>query len=543
MKSFAPKALIAVFLAFLLPAYWIAFHAPAVGFYHDDGIYLVTAKALAEGKGYRIISLPEELPQTKYPILFPAVLSVAWKIFPRFPDNALFLKTIPLLSAILWLGLSYRLIREETGASSVALWIILLTAASSWVVFFSTTLMSETLYACLSIGVLIWLKRLEESESNVGIGWTLLFSSVLVAASFLTRTAGASLIAAVTISLFLKRKYISGGMFLLVCAILIAPWFWWQAVQADSSRAIDTWYTLSNYQSGNILLNFTAEQKFRVLLTNLLRLIFSPISLLNMNRNAVGYLISIALTFLTCFGFIKDMRQNIRSLHLFILFYFGIIIMWAWPLQRFVLPIIPLLLLFTYKGFFSIFSRVFKSWKIQTHASLILAVLLGIQMLHGLSSSTMETIKRQAVSFVPSITQQDDWKVMRELLDWIPRNTPQESILLGNLDPTYFLYTGRKAVRGFSADLYLLYYSDKPETALGLVPDLVKRIVVNRVNYIIRTPSLYFKESEIFNEILDRLMTEYPDALHIVKEGSAPSYKVYEVDQGRLPYALQSRGR
>ena len=71
MKSVGIKSLFLIFVAILLPAYWLAFRAPAVGIFHDDGIYLVTAKALAEGKGYRIISLPAELPQTKYPILFP----------------------------------------------------------------------------------------------------------------------------------------------------------------------------------------------------------------------------------------------------------------------------------------------------------------------------------------------------------------------------------------------------------------------------------------------------------------------------------------
>ena len=80
---------------------------------------------------------------------------------------------------------------------------------------------------------------------------------------------------------------------------------------------------------------------------------------------------------------------------------------------------------------------------------------------------TRETMKRQAVSFS---SEQDDWKPIRELLDWIRQNTPQDSILLGNLDPAYYLYTGRKAVRGFSADPYLLFYSEKPETALGDVP-------------------------------------------------------------------------
>lgn len=327
-------------------------------------------------------------------------------------------------------------------------------------------------------------------------------------------------------------------MFLFACLVLVVPWFWWQAVQADSSRAIDTWYTFSNYKSWNILLNFTPEQKFRVLLTNLLSLIFSPISLLNMKVNAVGFFISMMLTLLTFLGFIRDMRQNVRSLHLFILFYFGTIIMWVWPPVRFLLPMVPFLLFFAYKEFSRICSRVIKSGTIITYFSMILIVLLGIQMIHGLLSSTRETIKRQAVSFVPPMYQQDDWAVMKELFDWIQKNTPQDSILLGNLDPTYYLYTRRKAARGFATDPYLVYYSDTQEPAPNAVPDLVKRIAGNRVRYIIRTPSSYFRDAEIFNGILDRFISCYPEALHLVKEGSDPSYRVYEVDQGKLPQAL-----
>jgi hypothetical protein len=37
------------------------FSAPnIIGLFHDDGIYAVVAKALSEGNGYRIISLPGE---------------------------------------------------------------------------------------------------------------------------------------------------------------------------------------------------------------------------------------------------------------------------------------------------------------------------------------------------------------------------------------------------------------------------------------------------------------------------------------------------
>jgi hypothetical protein len=535
VKSFVPKALVAIFFASMLPIYWIAFHSPAVGIYHDDGIYLVTAKALAEGKGYRIISLPEELLQTKYPILFPAVLSAVWKIFPGFPENALFLKTIPFLSAILWLWMTYRLIKEETKAPVVALWIVLLTAASSWVVFFSTTCMSETFFASFTAWALIGLKRLEGQKGEGEVGWPLLLSTLLVAATFLTRTVGASLVMAGAISLFRKRKYVSGVMFLFGCAVLIAPWLWWQAVNAGSIGAIDSYYTSSNYKSWNVLWNFTMEQKFHVLLINILRTIFSSIVLFNFKNNFIGYFVSIVMILLTCSGLIRDIRKDIGSLNLFILFYVGIITLWVWPPERFLLPVMPFFLLFAYKELVRISDRVFKYGNIPAYIPLVLAVLLGVQMINGLLASTRETMKRQAVSFT---SEQDDWKPVNELFVWIRKNTPQDSILLGNLDPTYYLYTGRKAIRGFTADPYRLYYSLNPEAALGGSRDIVQRIVAYRVGYIIRTPSRFFKEGPIFNGILDRLLYEYPDAFRLVKEGSVPSCKIYEVDRGKLPRVL-----
>src|SRR5262245_4383276 len=38
------------------------------GVFHDDAIYVISAKALADGRGYRLINLPGAPPQTKYPI-------------------------------------------------------------------------------------------------------------------------------------------------------------------------------------------------------------------------------------------------------------------------------------------------------------------------------------------------------------------------------------------------------------------------------------------------------------------------------------------
>ena len=68
------------------------------GVYHDDAIYVITGKALAQGYGYRLINLPGSPFQTKYPILYPALLSVIWKIWPAFPENLLAMQWLSLLA-------------------------------------------------------------------------------------------------------------------------------------------------------------------------------------------------------------------------------------------------------------------------------------------------------------------------------------------------------------------------------------------------------------------------------------------------------------
>jgi len=79
----------------------------ACGVFHDDAIYVSTAQALAEGKGYRLIGVPGAPLQTKYPVLYPAVLAAVWRVWPEFPDNLLAMQGITLLCGAAAVGLVY----------------------------------------------------------------------------------------------------------------------------------------------------------------------------------------------------------------------------------------------------------------------------------------------------------------------------------------------------------------------------------------------------------------------------------------------------
>jgi hypothetical protein len=65
------------------------------GVYHVDAMYVITARALAQGEGHRLINLPDCPLQTKYPILYPALLSIIWKLWSSFPQNMLAMQGRP----------------------------------------------------------------------------------------------------------------------------------------------------------------------------------------------------------------------------------------------------------------------------------------------------------------------------------------------------------------------------------------------------------------------------------------------------------------
>src|SRR4051812_44431096 len=62
-------------LAVLIPCYLACLRVPVFGI-ADDGDYVVLGKALATGQGYRLISTPQPIIETKYPPLFPALIAL-----------------------------------------------------------------------------------------------------------------------------------------------------------------------------------------------------------------------------------------------------------------------------------------------------------------------------------------------------------------------------------------------------------------------------------------------------------------------------------
>ncbi|MGH7545941.1 MAG: hypothetical protein ACREKI_07155, partial [Gemmatimonadota bacterium] len=88
-----PGACVVAAAVTLLVQVWAATDAP-VGVFYDDGLYVLLARALAEGEGYRYLNLPGAPAAVHYPPAYPFVLSWLWRWGPAFPAVVPWMKAL-----------------------------------------------------------------------------------------------------------------------------------------------------------------------------------------------------------------------------------------------------------------------------------------------------------------------------------------------------------------------------------------------------------------------------------------------------------------
>lgn len=484
--------------------------APAIGTFHDDGVYLVSAQALAEGRGYRIVSLPWEPAQTKYPILFPWLLSLVWRVHPAFPDNLLALKAIPLACAAAWGWLSWRLLRRLGASAAVAAAILALTAASQWVAFLATTLLAETLFAALVTAGVLTLVRIEHGEGRRLDGW---LAGGLFGAALLARTAGLAPAAAGLAYLVATRRWIHAARYAVVCAVIVGPWFAWSASQpADTS--IDYFYSGTSYASWNLLGNFTWPEKLSVLMVNVGYAgavgqywgLVAPV--------AVAIAGGLTGSVLVLLGAWHQKRSAVVAV---VAASMAMLLLWAWPPVRFIVPLLPMLLWLAWCG----------TGQRPRLAGALAAVLLASSVA---GNWQLASAVREKGGTWFAAWGVNDWHAISEQLAWVDRETPREAIIVAVHDPTYFLFTGRKALRPFNFDPLLLYYNVGNAGAhpFGTTDDFRRRLLAVEADYVIATPD------DGVQRVVDELPSLAPGALSPVFEGRSAGFAIYRVDRGRL---------
>ncbi|MGB5195594.1 MAG: glycosyltransferase family 39 protein, partial [Candidatus Deferrimicrobium sp.] len=211
LKSRVPLVLFAGSVVLFLIVGWLSLSPGDFGANHDDGIYAVTGRSLAETGEYRITSLPGEPYQRKYPIVYPTMLAVVWRIAGDFPANIVWLKGVSLLAGAVFLCLTYGFLRTVGAGGCTAAVIPGICAVLPATGVLANSTMSELAYGAISMGALWLLERTVRENPSRGMG---LAAGLVAGLAYQTRTLGLVLVLAMIIVMAWRRQWrsLAGGM-------------------------------------------------------------------------------------------------------------------------------------------------------------------------------------------------------------------------------------------------------------------------------------------------------------------------------------------
>ena len=239
-------AIALLFILLLVPSAWFAWqnrHMPQFGQAHDDAIYYIASKSLADGQGYRILSLPQTPYETKYPPLLPWLLSIAWFIQPKFPENLAIAVAIQwaLIPPFLWLCAVWF---RRMGFSESYRWLaVALLAIQPYTVMFAAGIFTETLYAGFLLGSLI---ALDKARLQVdGSRWAAC-AGALAGIGYLARSAGVVAIVSGPLVFLVWKKRREAMAFFLGMIPMVVGWMVWARIHQSSSTDFISLYN-TNY--------------------------------------------------------------------------------------------------------------------------------------------------------------------------------------------------------------------------------------------------------------------------------------------------------
>ena len=440
-----------------------------IGVFYDDAQYLVLAKALATGQGYRFINLPGAPLATHFPPGYPVFLAVLWRIAPAFPENVALFKfanAVLLAAAGAFAGeLARRTLRLPRGLAAAAALAGTVTIPS---LVLSSAVMSEPLFLALLIPLLAWAERLTtEEEAPVSLRGAALLG-VAIAAIALVRTHGIALAGAVLLMYVARRRYREAAACAAATLLGVAPWTLWVATHNDALPPLlrgaygsyTAWLAAGWHTWGFHLLAVTVPDNVATIGVTVVR------SLVPRGSATVDLLVGGAFALFTILGVAVAWRR-MRVTTLFVAGYLAIVLVWPFSPLRFVWGIWPLMMLFPAAGVTAAWQSAIVRQRPAARygvAAAAVVVLLGIVAFN---------VQGYANAWWSSNARYHARRVLPQLA-WVARATAPDAIVASDAEAAVYLYTGRRTVpvTTFTAGEYVRERTVAEET--GVVASLLE---------------------------------------------------------------------
>jgi 4-amino-4-deoxy-L-arabinose transferase-like glycosyltransferase len=419
---------------------------PQFGDPHDDAIYFVSAKSLASGGGYRIESLPGEPWQTKYPPLYPLLLSLAWRIDPQFPENlriAAWLSWLAIPALLVLLAFYYPRMGIPDGRAKL---LLALLAINPYFIWIGSHLHSELFFLALAIGAMLLVERAADQDATPALA---LAAGALAGLAYLSRSAGIVMLASAPVYLILRHArrqawYFAGAMLPFVGGWLV----WVHFHQLKTSDPALVYYTsYFAYQVQNVSLSnlhLFLWKNLDELMSGLGSLILPKVT-----EFFVARIISQVLAVAMVVGVVRMVRRG-QAVQ-YALFGAGsafLLLIWHFPPnERFVLPLFPLALaglMVEMEGLGSGLRRAFRHRDTGQRIAAVVMAGIGVVILGG---ALAFQIYLDAVAMPEGNREERAGNSNdRAAFSWIRANLPAGSTVFAGNDPVLFLSTGLHSI-------------------------------------------------------------------------------------------------
>lgn len=424
---------------------WQFSDLPRFGDLHDDSLYFASAKSLAEGGGYRVENLPGEPAQTKYPPLYPLLLSIAWRWGGQFPHN------LPVAAWISWLALPAILVQlarlyPQWGVSAGRTWMLLmLFAVNPYVILFSTQLLSELPFLALVLAVTLLMERAVKGSTAAA-----LMAGAAGGLAYLTRSAGLAILVAGVVYLWpLRKQRRNAWLFASSMLPFVAGWTIWARLHQLSTDDPALLFYLDYFRYQIYSVSFSNLHLF--LWKNIdgflwgLGGLFIPQIVNSLFLKILAEVVAIA----AISGVVRLARRGYAQFHaLFAVTTAALLVVWHFPPnERFALPIFPLALAGLLTEVEHLVGMLRTGLRHRDVGQRIVAAGLAVVLTCVLAGSLVMQFLMDG-TFLPADTRQHRLENIRRLslYSWIQTKTPADASFLAAEPGLLFLYTGHHAM-------------------------------------------------------------------------------------------------
>ena len=231
------RTLVAAALVAGVSAVYVLRLDAAAGLFVDDAWYIVLAKSLVQGDGFRLISSATTPILPAFPPGFPMLLAPVLAVTPNFPDNVFALKAVSIVATFGVAVATYlHLVRHRFVPTLVATVVALITALMPAFVFLATsTVMAEAAFTLGQLCVVLSVERAARAPAQDATRGAIA-GGVIAGVTLLVRLAGIAGVVASALYLWHRRGWRVALVFTAVTAMCYAPWAMYAAANRHSDE-------------------------------------------------------------------------------------------------------------------------------------------------------------------------------------------------------------------------------------------------------------------------------------------------------------------